>query len=442
MSPRHSDPTSSSVGRPRQRPRALLVAGALATIALLAGACGGSTGTAEAPPSSLPPGSSSTPAPGSDPGAIDARISLAPVVDGLDQPTALAPRPDGEELWVTEQGGAVRRITRSADVDPATGRPGPVRHVLDPEPLLELGELTRGRGEQGLLGIAFDATGDVVYLYHTLPVGDVVVAEYAVEATGDEVGIDAGSRRVLLTIPHREFSNHNGGQLALGPDGFLYVGVGDGGGSGDPGDNGQDTGELLGKILRIDPSSPDGASPYTVPASNPFVAAAARRRSSCTGPGTRGASASTGPPATCGWPTSGRTRSRRSTGSPPPRVPGSAPTSAGTGDEGDRPFRDGTPPDGLVDPVHVYDHDGGNCSVTGGYVYRGEKVPALEGVYLYGDYCVGDIRGLLVRDGVVVDERSLGVGVAENSLVSFGQAVDGELYVLSQEGTLFAVEQG
>ena len=123
-------------------------------------------------------------------------------------------------------------------------------------------------------------------------------------------------------------------------------------------------------------------------------------------------------------------------------MPGSASTSGGSWREGDRAFRDGDPPDGLVDPVHVYDHDGGNCSVTGGYVYRGENVPALQGVYLYGDYCVGEIRGLLVRDGVVVDERSLGVSVPENALVSFGQGVSGELYVLSPEGTLFAVEQG
>ena len=412
------------------------------TVGLLLAACGGS-GDADvtAPASTGSPGSPA-PALGSDPGAIDVRIALTPVADGLDRPTALATRPDGGELWVTEQGGAVRRVTRTASADPATGLPGPVRHAVDPEPVLDLGDLTRGRGEQGLLGIAFDATGDVVYLYHTVPSGDVVVAEYAVETTGDGVGIDAGSRRVLLTIPHRDFSNHNGGQLALGPDGFLYVGVGDGGGSGDPGGNGQDTGELLGKILRIDPSAPNGGTPYAVPASNPFVAGGGAPEIFLYGvrnPWRFSFDRSTGDL----WVADvGQNEIEELN-----RLP--AATGAGLGvnlgwnwREGDRAFRDGDPPDGLVDPVHVYDHDGGNCSVTGGYVYRGENVPALQGVYLYGDYCVGEIRGLLVRDGVVVDERSLGASVPENSLVSFGQGVAGELYVVSQEGTLFAVEQG
>ncbi len=412
------------------------------TTALLVTACGGSD-TDSARPSS---GSETTttvsgPAPGSDPGAIDARISLVPVADGLDQPTAMAPRPDGGELWVTEQDGAVRRVTRTASGDPATGSPGPVRYVADPEPVLDLGDLTQGRGEQGLLGIAFDATGDAVYLYHTLPSGDVVVAEYAVVTTGDGVGIDAGSRRVLLTIPHRDFSNHNGGQLALGPDGFLYAGVGDGGGSGDPGDNGQDTDELLGKILRIDPSAPSGGVAYAVPASNPFIAGGGAPEIFLYGvrnPWRFSFDLATGDL----WVADvGQNEIEEVNWLPAAAGAGLGTNLGWNWREGDRAFRDGTPPDGLVDPVHVYDHDGGNCSVTGGYVYRGGAVPALQGVYLYGDYCVGEIRGLLVRDGVLVDERSLGVSVPENSLVSFGQGVDGELYVLSAEGTLFKVEK-
>ncbi len=409
--------------------------------ALLLGACGGSDGgdgaepAVPAPSTGLPSGPPDSGPAGAGPDAIEADVVLTPLVD-LDQPTALAARPDGGELWITEQDGTVRRVVRT--VEPG----GSDRYDLDPDPLLDLGDLTRARGEQGLLGIAFDETADSVYLYHTDPTGDVVIAEYAVIAADGGATIDAGSRRVLLTVPHREFANHNGGQLVLGPDGFLYAGVGDGGGSGDPGDNGQDTDELLGKILRIDPSAPTADRAYAVPADNPFAAGGGRPEIYLYG-------------ARNPW----RFSFDRATGDLWVADVGqneieevnllAAPDGAGLGvnlgwnwREGDRPFRDGTPPEGLVDPIHTYDHRDGNCSVTGGYVYRGTAIPALQGVYLYGDYCVGEIRGLLVRDGVVLDDRALGAVLPDQALVSFGQGVDGELYVLSAGEGLFKVEAG
>jgi hypothetical protein len=94
----------------------------------------------------------------------------------------------------------------------------------------------------------------------------------------------------------------------------------------------------------------------------------------------------------------------------------------------------------LVDPVFEYTHDGQNCSVTGGYVYRGQDVPALRGAYIFGDYCTADIRALVLREGAVADERGLGVSVATNSLSSFGQDLNGEVYVLSTEGTIYRIE--
>jgi glucose/arabinose dehydrogenase len=354
----------------------------------------------------------------------------------------MAPRPGGRELWITEQGGTVRRVTRTSGTDPATGLPGPTRDELDPEPVLSLGPLTRGGGERGLLGIAFSSDGRHVYVHHTDPQGDIVVAEYTVTEADGTTTVDPGSRRVLLTIPHRDYPNHNGGQLAIGPDGFLYIGTGDGGGAGDPGDNGQDPNELLGKILRIDPEGRTADRPYAIPAGNPFTAGGGAPEIYLYG-------------ARNPWRFSFDTATRdlwvADVGQNKIEEINWLPAATGAGiganlgwnwREGAQPFRQGTPPAGLVDPIFTYPHTGEACSVTGGYVYRGEAIPALDGVYLYGDYCVGEIRGLLARNGVVLDDRSLGATVPGRSLVSFGQGEDGELFVLSAAGALLAVEAG
>ena len=417
---------------------------------VLAGCAASDSRSGSAPPASVPTsGSGATSGGASVADLADVAVTLRPVVaQGLDQPTAVAPTPDGREIWITEQGGAVRRVTLTSTPDPVTGVAGATRYTLDPDAVIELGSFTKGGGERGLLGMVFNPAGDRVYLYATDPTGDVVIAEYTVATDGARVTVDPSTRRVLLTIAHRDFANHNGGQLAFGPDGFLYAGVGDGGGSGDPLGNGQDTGELLGKILRIDPANPSDPSapsagrPYAIPASNPFRAGGGEPEIYLYG-------------ARNPW----RFSFDRATGDLWVADVGQneieeinwLPATGGAGiganlgwdwREGNRAFRDGTPPEGLVDPVFTYNHDEGNCSVTGGYVYRGQDVPSLAGVYVYGDFCVGEIRGLVVRDGVVVDEAALGVAVPGRSLTSFGQGVDGEIYVVGGEGALLKVERG
>ena len=192
--------------------------------------------------------------------------------------------------------------------------------------MLDVVEPGLGGSEQGLLGLAFDATGQLAYINYTDVDGNTIVEEHAV----DDAGTFATEARRLLQI-EQPYSNHNGGDLVFGPDGLLYIGMGDGGARRRPGAAGHDPAELLGKLLRIDPD-PTGDEPYTIPPDNPFVGVAGTRPEIwSTGFATRGGSRSTARRATCGSPTSARTRSRRSTSPrrPAAGTPARACTSAG-----------------------------------------------------------------------------------------------------------------
>jgi glucose/arabinose dehydrogenase len=357
----------------------------------------------------------------------DVAIELTPIAE-VRAPVAMAPRPATNDLYVIEQAGRVRRITIDRSEEEPT-------YDLQTEAALDISQQTQAQGERGLLGIAFSPDGSRVYLDYTDRDGDTHIVEY--QMSGND--IDADSRRELLFI-EQPFANHNGGQLAFGPDGFLYIGMGDGGGQGDPNQRGQNTDELLGKILRIDPTRPSGDKAYGIPAGNPFAN-------------------NGGAPEV--WSYGLRNPWRFSFD----RLTedlwvadvgqneieeidwlAAADDGAGRGanlgwslKEGDEAFRDGDAPEDLVDPVFEYSHDG-NCSVTGGYVYRGRAIPALVGAYLFGDYCAADIRGLILQDGAVLDQRELGVSVASRSLSSFGQDLEGEVYVLSTDGTVYLIE--
>jgi glucose/arabinose dehydrogenase len=293
------------------------------------------------------------------------------------------------------------------------------------------GEVGSNGNEEGLLGLAFSPSGTELYLYFTDRDGAIRVVEYAVR----EGTVDGGSRRDVLTVAHPQ-SNHNGGQLAFGPDGLLYIGTGDGGNAGDvgpghvEGGNAQSTGTLLGKILRIAPLAAGGA-PYTIPPGNPFAAGGGEpeifalglrnpwrfsfdRETGDLWIGDVGQNvweeidmlpAGTGAGANFGW----------------NRL------------EGTHEFG-GDPPEGAVSPVLEYSHDGGNCSVTGGYVYRGAAIPDLRGAYVFADYCAGELRAY----GGPGVERFLDVHVPDVS--SFGEDASGELYVLSDAGGLYRLD--
>jgi hypothetical protein len=343
------------------------------------------------------------------------------VVEGLDSPVHLtAPAGDDERLFVVEQPGRIVVVRDGA--------------VL-PTPFLDIEPLTSSGGERGLLGLAFHpeyATNGWFYVNHTDTDGDTRVVRYTASADPDVA--DAGTAEPILSVD-QPFANHNGGQLAFGPDGMLYIGMGDGGDGGDPQNHAQRPETLLGSILRIDV---DAGVPYTVPADNPFV-------------GDPVAAPET-------WAYGLRNPWRfsfdRQTGDLYIADVGQRsveevsfqPASSGGGEnygwrimEGTECYQPSTgcDPAGLVQPVHEYGHSDG-CSITGGHVYRGTLAPTLVGRYFFADYCGTWIRSFRMSDGVAVDvvDHSADFGeVAE--ITSFGEDGVGELYAVSHRGRIY-----
>ena len=233
-----------------------------------------------------------SPSPGPAPTGPPPAVRLTRLA-GLSQPTASAVRQGDGTLYVTEQAGRVQAV--------ADGRASVVADISD--------RVLAG-GERGLLGLAFSADGGTIYLYWTArqPVGQVTIAAYPF--SGGRV--DVAGQRLLVTIPHDRFGNHNGGQLGIGPDGFLYAGVGDGGGGGNPLRTALDTSSLLGKVLRIDPPVRRRAGRTASLRATPSpTGGPVPPRSGPTASATPGASRGTAPTAACSSPMSARTPTRR-----------------------------------------------------------------------------------------------------------------------------------
>jgi glucose/arabinose dehydrogenase len=346
-----------------------------------------------------------------------ARVRLAKVAT-LEQPVAMAVRPgDDNALYVAEQVGRVRAIRG--------GR-------LDPTPVVDIsGEVTSG-GEQGLLGLAFSPDSRYLYLAYTDRDGNHQVSELTMGGRQ----ADPGSERSLLHFED-PFPNHNGGQLAFGPDRRLYIGFGDGGSGGDPLGNGQSLDTLFGKILRIDPR-PSGGRPYGIPSDNPFVGRDDARGEiwdyGLRNPWRFSFDAATGDL----WIGDVGQNSFEEVDHEP----------AGEGGrnygwnrrEGLHPYDGGDRPDGAVDPVIEYGRAGGACTVIGGFAYRGQRIRGLRGAYLYGDYCAGWVRAARVSDGRVTTQRDLGLSIP--SLSSFGADSKGELYAMSLTGDVYRIAPG
>ena len=345
-------------------------------------------------------------------------ISYTSIATGLSAPVGLALRAGDDTLFVVEQDGHVVPVR-----DGAVGAP-----VLDVS-----GEIAFG-GEQGLLGLAFHPTKPLAYVDYTDSSGNTVIAEFAVAADGT---FDAASERHVLEID-QPYANHNGGNVVFGPDGYLYIGMGDGGASFDPERRALNVAEWLGKILRIDPVAANG-QPYTVPADNPFVGVAGAHPEiwsvgvrnpwrfsfdSATGDlwiGDVGqneweevdlstAAAGAGRGVNFGW----------------------------SAMEGTHRRNDDQSPAGATGPIYEYPHGDDGCSISGGVVYHGNAIPSLDGWYVFGDYCSGHVTALHATNGVL--DGNVPLGVVSN-VVSFGIGADGELYVLSVgEGTLYRVD--
>ncbi|MET7327686.1 PQQ-dependent sugar dehydrogenase [Nonomuraea sp. NPDC005650] len=322
----------------------------------------------------------------------------------LEKPVAFAVREGDDRLYVAEQTGRLR--TSDGDV------------------VIDLSGEVSGGNEQGLLGVAFHPSGRWVYLDWTDARGDTHVTEWAFD------GSRATARRDVLT-QDQPYANHNGGQLAFGPDGYLYIALGDGGSAGDPQGNGQKLTTLLGKILRIDPR---GGRPYQVPEDNPFVGKQGAKPEiwayGLRNPWRFGFDRDTGDL----WIGDVGQNAWEEVDHQPAGSRGGE-NYGWNAREGKSRYRGAKGRD-MVDPVITYSLDeGGNCSVIAGYVYRGAKIPWLRGRFLYGDFCAGWIKAARADEPADAAE----VGKVEQ-LSSFGQGHDGELYALSLQGPLYRIE--
>lgn len=338
--------------------------------------------------------------------------ALRLVVEGVTNPVYLTAPSNTDRLFIVEKGGRIVVVESGQ---------------LLGSPFLDISGLVSRGSEQGLLSMAFHpdyAQNGFFYVYYTDVNGDTQVTRYSV--SGDPRVAEPGSATPILAVG-QPYSNHNGGLLLFGPDGMLYIGLGDGGSAGDPQGNGQDLGTWLGAILRIDV---DGGIPYAVPSDNPFVndpnaldeiwAYGLRNpwRFAFDAETNRLYIADVGQNA---W----------------EEVNVEAADQGGLNYgwnimEGSSCFPSGScNQSGLILPAVEYAHSP-ECSVTGGFVYRGAAIPALRGRYFYADYCAGWVRSVLYQNGTVTEETewfdSLG------RVLSFGRDAAGELYVLTADG--------
>jgi glucose/arabinose dehydrogenase len=347
-------------------------------------------------------------------------------VAAVQAPTAMSARAGTRTLYVTEQTGAVRSLRGGA---------------VAPTPVVDLtARVSQDGGERGLLGLTFSPDGTFLYVDYTDRNGDTQIEQFAMRGRN----ADASSRRTILSIDQPQ-SNHNGGQLVFGPDGYLYVGMGDGGSQGDvgsghvPGGNGQSLGTLLGKILRIAPSTTPGGRPYTVPADNPFVGQA-DARPEIWAYGLRNPWRFSFDPANgdlwIGDVGQNEWEEIDHVAATNGRDAGKGLNFGWNRLEGTHPYRGDTPAR-VVAPVYEISHDTGACAVVGGFVYRGTKVPALVGDYLFSDDCEGTVRVLAAGgEGDVTMQDS---GAKSELVSSFGQDNAGNLYVLSLTQGIFRV---
>jgi glucose/arabinose dehydrogenase len=383
-------------------------------------------------------------------------LSFQSVTNNLDYPVHITNAGDGSgRLFIVEQPGTIK-IYKSTGLisDPFLDIEASVRSVR-----------SGGGGEEGLLSVAFPpgfgTTKDHFYVYYTNKSGDNQVSRFSLSSNPDKA--DPASEQLILYLDHPRYSNHNGGQLTFGPDGYLYIGTGDGGSGGDPFDNAQDPTSLLGKLLRIDvemepdagftlthhlflpviiQSNPNSSQkPYRIPNTNPFVGMAGYREEIWA----------------LGLRNPWRFSFDRSTGDLFIADVGQSdreeidfqPASSNGGEnygwnimEGSLCYGSSTcDMTGLTLPVFDYSHVSGNCSVSGGFRYRGADYPGMQGIYFFADYCSGIIWGTRqTQTGWDTQE----LPPQAYSISSFGEDEDGELYLLDHQpnsGSVYRIIQ-
>ncbi len=378
----------------------------LTLAALIFSGCGSdSTGPVDRP---LPPGLT---------------LALQPfVTSGLSSPVFLAQPLNDGRIFVVEQAGRIRVV-----------RAG----VLQATPFLDISTRVVSGGERGLLSVAFHpqyATNRFFYVYFTGANGEIRIERFT--ATANAEVADPTTSRLIISVAH-PVANHNGGLVAFGPDGMLWAALGDGGGGGDPDRNGQNFNALLGSMLRLDVN---GGDPYAVPANNPFVGQAGRRgeiwAKGLRNPWRFAFDAPTGLLYIADVGQNAREE-----------VNADAYSTGGANYgwnimEGLICYNATTcNQTGLVLPVLDYPHGTGDCSVTGGYVYRGSAIEGLQGHYLYSDYCSGWLKSFRYSAGVAVDRKDWGI-TRVGTVPSFGVDIAGEVYMIGGSGIYRIVAGG
>ncbi len=422
-----------------------LAATALAlTVAIVAG-CGTGSATPAAsdsglvsatPPAtaSTPPSGSTTTPPASAALAATARptplavvsISLNRVASGFTSPIGISTAPGDSRLFVIQQTGQVVVVSGGKAVGT----------------FLDIAARLSCCGERGLLGLAFHpqyAANGRFFVRFTTPAGDLHISEFHVSTDSNKA--DAASEKIILTIPHPGFGNHNGGRIEFGPDGYLYIGAGDGGSGGDPHNHGQDLSTLLGKMLRLDVDHAAGGLPYAIPNSNPF-AGQAGKRGEVWSYGLRN-------PYTFSFDRETHDLWIADVGQDAYEEVDQATAASGGGRgvnygwsvmEGNHCYKPATgcATDGLTPPLAEYAHGSGDsigCAIIGGYVYRGSAHPQLDGRYFFGDYCTGRIWDIAAAGPAGQTPQELLMSGLQ--VTGWGEDSNGELYLTATNGVLY-----
>lgn len=346
-----------------------------------------------------------------------ARVQLEPVVSGLRSPVHLTSPAGDTRLFVVEQEGRIRIIQNGTLLD---------------SPFLDIVSRVGSGGERGLLSLAFHPQyrgNGLFFVDYTDRSGDTRVERYSVSS--DPNRADVNSATLVLTVA-QPYANHNGGQILFGPDNMLYIAMGDGGSGGDPQNHAQNRSDLLGDLLRIDVS----VSPYAIPSDNPFRTQSEMR-------GEIWAYGLRNPWRIAFDRTDGNLYIADVGQNAIEEVNVVRGDAAGLNYgwhimEGSQCYNPSSNCSraGLTMPIVEYEHTGGACSVTGGLVYRGSRIPSLRGHYFYGDYCAGWVRSFRYSNGQAADQQSWDLGDV-GRIQSFGEDASGELYLLSANGTVY-----
>jgi glucose/arabinose dehydrogenase len=325
------------------------------------------------------------------------------------------------------------------------GRHGHVVRVDDDgrRLVLDIDDITNSEGSRGLLGLAFSPDGAKAYVTFNGVDGATNLGEFAVSSDGS---IDRDSLRVVMTVD-QPYGDHNGGDLAFGPDGMLYVGLGDGGAEGDPDRRAQDLGDLLGKLLRLDPMTPSGDLGYTVPDDNPFVGVQGAR-GEIWSVGLRNPWRFSFDPETGDLWLTDVGHERFEEVNVAPALDGLA---AGRGSnfgwsafEGSETYNADVTAENHSSPIFEYDHSDGRCAISGGVRARGVGAGPLAGWYIFADYCTGRIMALAVtgeRIGITVAPEAVVLGTPGDRVSAIASGPDGAVYVLSLGNVVFRIVQ-